>query len=122
MLHTSPYKEEERQVEPEKKTPRGQAEDLIRLLVPDWRPTARQGLWAIRIVLATVVVLGLLTLVGQPFGIMLWDWIKLLMVPAVIAGSGLWFNQQQRERELQIAREHRVSDAQRSITSGEGEQ
>jgi hypothetical protein len=57
--------EEERQVEPEK-TPRERAEDLIRLLMPDWRPTARQGLWAIRTVLAIVVVLGILTLVGQP--------------------------------------------------------
>jgi hypothetical protein len=58
MFHTSPCKEEERQVEPEKKSPRERAEDLIRLLVPDWRPTARKGLWAVRIVLATVVVLG----------------------------------------------------------------
>jgi hypothetical protein len=109
MLHTSPCKEEERQVEPEKKSPRERAEDLLRLLVPDWRPTARQGLWAVRIVLASVVVLGILTLVGQPFGITLWDWLKLLVVPAVIAGGGLWFNQQQRERELEIA-ERRSQD------------
>jgi len=109
MLHTSPCKEEERQVEPEKKSPRERAEDLLRLLVPDWRPTARQGLWAVRIVLASVVVLGILTLVGQPFGITLWDWLKLLVVPAVIAGDGLWFNQQQRERELEIA-ERRSQD------------
>jgi hypothetical protein len=75
-------------VEPEK-TPRERAEDLIRLLMPDWRPTARQGLWAIRTVLAIVVVLGILTLVGQTFGIRLWDWIKLLVIPVVIAGGGL---------------------------------
>jgi hypothetical protein len=93
-------------VEPEK-TPRERAEDLIRLLMPDWRPTARQGLWAIRIVLATVAVLGILTLVSQPFGITLWDWLKLLVVPAVIAGGGIWFNRQQRERELAIANEQR---------------
>ena len=109
MPHTSPCKEEKRQVEPEKKSPRERAEDLLRLLVPDWRPTARQGLWAVRIVLASVVVLGILTLVGQPFGITLWDWLKLLVVPAVIAGDGLWFNQQQRERELEIA-ERRSQD------------
>jgi hypothetical protein len=93
-------------VEPEK-TPRERAEDLIRLLMPDWRPTARQGLWAIRIVLASVAVLGILTLVSQPFGITLWDWLKLLVVPAVIAGGGIWFNRQQRERELAIANEQR---------------
>jgi len=98
-------------VEPKKpeKTPRERAEDLIRLLVPDWRPTAWQGLWAIRIVLAIVVGLGLLTVVGQSFGITLWDWLKLLVVPAVIAAGGLWFNRQQRERELEIA-ERRAKD------------
>src|SRR5215208_2830968 len=65
MPHTSPERRRNVQVEPEK-TPRERAEDLIRLLMPDWRPTARQGLWAIRTVLAIVVVLGILTLVGQP--------------------------------------------------------
>jgi hypothetical protein len=97
-------------VEPEK-APRKRAKDLIRLLVPDWRPTARQGLWAIRIVLAAVVVLGLLTLVGQPFGITLWDWIKLLVIPVVIAGGGLWFNAQQREGEQRIANERAQDEA-----------
>jgi len=96
-------------VEPEK-TPRERAEDLINLLVSDWRPTAGQGLWAIRIVLALIVGLGLLTLVGQPFGITLWDWLKLLVVPAVIAGGGIWFNRQQRERELEIARQQRQQE------------
>jgi hypothetical protein len=95
-------------MEPEK-TPRERAEDLISLVVTDWRPTAEQVVWAIRIILATIVVLGLLTLVGRPFGIALWDWLKLLVVPAVIAGGGLWFNRQQRERELEIA-ERRTQD------------
>src|SRR5215203_4380849 len=108
MLHTS-RREGECWVEQEK-TPRERAEDLMRLLVPDWRPTARQSLWAIRIVLAIVVGLGLLTVVGQPFGITLWDWLKLLVVPAVIAGGGLWFNRQQRERELDLARQQREQE------------
>ena len=42
-------------------------------------------------------------LIGYRYGITLWDWIKLLIVPAVIAGGGLWFNAQQRDREQQIA-------------------
>src|SRR5215211_8409115 len=37
----------------------------------------------------------------------LWDWLELLIVPGVIAAGGLWFNRQQRERELGIAREQR---------------
>jgi hypothetical protein len=82
-------------VEPEK-TPRKRAEDpLIRLLVPDWRPTPRQGLWAIRI----GIVLGLLVAIGYSYGITLWDRIKLLVVPAAIAAAGLWFNRQQQERQ-----------------------
>jgi hypothetical protein len=92
-------------VEPEK-TPREQAEDLISLLVPDWRPTSRQGLWAIRI----GIVLSLLVAIGYAYDITLWDWIKLLVVPGVIAGVGIWFNHQQRERELGIAREQREQD------------
>jgi hypothetical protein len=85
-------------VEPEK-TPRGRAENLKRGLVSDWRPTPQQGLWAIRIGIA----LGLLVAIGYPYGITLWDWAKLLIVPAVIAAGGLWFNAQQRDRERQLA-------------------
>ena len=93
----------------EPKSPRERAKDLIRLLVPDWRPTVRQGLWAFRIVLATVVVLGLLTLGGQPFGITLWDWIKLLVVPAVLAVGGVWFNQRQQARD-RVSADRRAQD------------
>ena len=92
-------------MEPEK-TPRKRAEDLISLLVSDWRPTPRQGLWAIR----GAIVLGVLIAVGYFYGVTLWDWTKLLVVPAVIAGGGIWFNRQQRERELAIAREQRERD------------
>ena len=59
-------------MEPEK-TPCERAENLIRLLVPDWRPTRQQGLWAIRI----GIVLGFLVAIGYSYGITLWDWIKL---------------------------------------------
>jgi len=33
----------------------------------------------------------------------LWAWLQLLIIPAVLAGVGLWFNRQQREQELQTA-------------------
>jgi uncharacterized protein YjbI with pentapeptide repeats len=64
-----------------------------------WRPTRRQLLWAG----ASVVLLIVAILIGYRYGITLWDWIKLLIVPTVIAGGGLWFNRQQRERELETA-------------------
>jgi hypothetical protein len=61
--------------------------------------TRRQLLWAGSIVgLLTIAVL-----IGYRYGISLWDWIKLLIVPTVIAGGGFWFNAQQREREQHIA-------------------
>jgi hypothetical protein len=66
---------------------------------PRWQPTRKQVLWA-------GAAIGLLTvaiLVGYRYDITLWDWLKLLVVPAVIAGGGLWFNRQQRERELETA-------------------
>lgn len=41
----------------------------------------------------------------------LWDWLKLLIVPAVLAAGGLWFNAQQREREQRIAKERAQVEA-----------
>jgi hypothetical protein len=58
---------------------------------------------------AAVALMVGTVLVGYRYGITLWDWIKLLIVPAVIAGGGLWFNRQQRERETEIA-EQRAQD------------
>jgi hypothetical protein len=68
---------------------------FIRDLVPDWRPTRDQVLWAVRSVIVLLVALGLLTLIGLPFGITLWTWVKLLIVPAAIAVRTIWFNQRQ---------------------------
>ena len=82
---------------------------FIRELVPNWRATREQVLWVVRITIALVLVLGILTLIGLPFGITLWEWVKLLIVPAMIAAGGLWFNRQQRERELETA-ERRAQD------------
>jgi hypothetical protein len=68
---------------------------------PRRRPTRRQVLWTLG--LAAVLAV-------DRYDKTLWDWMKLLIVPAVIAGGGLWFNRQQRERELEIAREPRERD------------
>jgi uncharacterized protein YjbI with pentapeptide repeats len=80
-----------------------------------WRPTRRQVLWTVGVVVATVVassiVLGYV-LEWEWTGLVkdkaytkrtLWDWLQLLIIPAVLAAGGLWFNQQQRDRELEIA-------------------
>ena len=77
-----------------------------------WQPTRRQLLWA-----GSIAVLAFLIIVvcGYLFGWKwtglpkqtLWDSLELLIIPAVLAGVGIWFNRQQRERELEIAREQR---------------
>jgi hypothetical protein len=86
MLHTSPCKEE-RQVDDHQQSRS--------------RPTRKQLLWTLGIVAVFTIVI----FIGYRYGITLWDWLKLLVVSAVFAGGGLWFNRQQRERELRIARE-----------------
>src|SRR5829696_3016723 len=88
MLHTSPGREESRVDQQQQSR---------------WQPTRRLLLWAgTAVALLTVAIL-----IGYRYDITLWDWIKLLIVPAVIAGGGLWFNRQQRERELETARQQR---------------
>ena len=65
-----------------------------------------------RLVAWSVVCLALFTIavyIGYRYDITLWDWLKLLVVPVVIAGVGIWFNHQQCERELEIA-ERRTQD------------
>jgi uncharacterized protein YjbI with pentapeptide repeats len=105
MLHTAPKREEKRLVVPEK-TPRERAEDLMSLLF-GWRPTPQQGVWAIR----SAVVLVVLIAIGYAHNITLWDWAKLLIIPAAIGFGGLWFNAQQRDREQTLAREHAQDEA-----------
>jgi hypothetical protein len=41
----------------------------------------------------------------------LWDWLKLLIVPAILAAGGLWFNAQQRDREQKLANERAQDEA-----------
>src|SRR5215208_5462269 len=89
MLHTSPLREEHQ---------------MQQLEQPRWRPSRRQVLWT----LAIVAVLTVAVLIGYRYDITLWDWIKLLIIPAAISGAGLWFNTQQRERERE--REQRIAD------------
>ena len=51
-----------------------------------WRPTRRKLLRAA----AAVVLLFVAVLISLLYEKNLWDWITLLIVPAVIAGGGLW--------------------------------
>jgi hypothetical protein len=76
---------------------------LKRLRQSRWPPTRTQLLWAGGI--AALAFCGYLfgwKWTGLPKQT-LWDWLQLLIIPAVLAGVGLWFNRQQREQELQTA-------------------
>jgi hypothetical protein len=70
-----------------------------------WQPTRTQLLWA-----GATAGLLIAILIGYRYGITLWDWIKLLVVPGAIAGVGLWFNRQQQERQREVE-DRRTQDA-----------
>src|SRR5829696_4553294 len=107
MLHTSPCREEY-QVDQQQQD--GQQRQSR------WHPTRRQLLWAgatVGLVLFTIAIL-----IGYRYDITLWNWLKLLVVPAVIAAGGLWFNTQQREREQRIASERAQDDTLQAYLDG----
>src|SRR5215216_4545198 len=111
MFHTSCREEgqEEGRVEPDK-TPRKRASKFIKdLVAPAWQPSRDQVLLATRIVLVLVVLLAILTLIGLPFGITLWAWVKLLIVPAVLAIGGYLFTRSE-NRATRVAAEQRAQD------------
>ena len=108
MLHTHPPYGEEPHVTLDQK-PRERS--FIRDLVPtDWHPTREQRLRTITIAIVIVVVLSVLTLIGLPFGITLWGWAQLLIVPAVLAMGGYLFTWSA-NRHAQILAENQMRDA-----------
>lgn len=92
MPHNYYRKGEEHQVE------REQTPIVRRVPTPAW-------------ILGGLVLLLALIVVGYRYHITLWDWLKLLIVPAVLAGGGIWFNKQQRDRELEIADQRTQDEA-----------
>jgi hypothetical protein len=97
-------------VEPEK-TPRKQPTKFIKDLVPQWRPSREQQLWAMRIAIVLVVVLGILTLIGLSFEITPWDWLKVLAVPITIGAAVPLINWLQKQRELEFEVRRTQTDA-----------
>jgi len=84
-----------------------------------WRRTGRQVFWIAGVVIAVPAVLFVINrfFVHRP----LWDWLELLIVPAVLAGGGLWFNAQQRDREQRIANERAQDEALQAYLVGMSE-
>lgn len=94
-------------MEREPQTTRERAVLLLRAtLLPGWHPTSSQRLvWAIR----GVIGLGVLVLVASAVDKPLWDWLDLLIVPAVLAIGGYLFSNSQ-NRATQAATERRTQD------------
>jgi hypothetical protein len=86
-----------------------------------WRPTGGQILWVVGIVVALVVLIRIgyalqWTRFGQSKvaqdvrpGKTLWDWLKLLIIPAVLAMGGYLFTRSE-NRATQAAAERRAQD------------
>lgn len=81
-------------------------EDLV---TPASQLSREQVLWATRIVLVLAGLLTLLTLIGLPFGITLFAWLKLLIVPVVLAIGGYLFTRSE-NRAGRLAAEQRAQD------------
>jgi uncharacterized protein YjbI with pentapeptide repeats len=81
----------------------------VTFAVSRWLPTtnAKRLIWSLRI----ASVIGILALISYAYDKTLWDWLKLLIVPAVIAAGGIWFNHRQQEREQQSADRRTRDDA-----------
>ena len=70
---------------------------------PRWQTTTRQLIGLAALVVGLLIIAAYSAeWTGFP-GKTLWNWLQLLIVPLVIAAGGVWFNRQQRERELEIA-------------------
>jgi hypothetical protein len=109
-------------MEQEPKTPRERPEDLIRLLVPDWRPTPQQVLWSIRIAIVVTIillaVLFILYLVGLLFGITVLNLLKVLAVPITLGAAVPLLNWLQKKRELDVEYQRSQDEALQAYMDG----
>jgi pentapeptide repeat protein len=82
---------------------------FIRELVPDWRPTREQGVWAVRIaVVVAVTLLGILALlwvISVLIGVELMALLKVLAVPITVGAAVPLLNWLQKKHELEVEHE-----------------
>ena len=68
--------------------------------------------------LVLVVLLGILTVVGLPFDITLWDWLDLLIIPFVLALGGYLFTRSENRSNREIADDRRQDDTLQAYLDG----
>src|SRR5689334_13946366 len=79
-------------------------------MIPDLKPLIAKRKWLITILMITSAVATLVVLDASYFnwsytGIgtkTLWDWLDLLIIPAVIAVGGYWFSRAEKRYEIDI--------------------
>jgi hypothetical protein len=103
------WSREQGEVAQEPRITQERALELLRatLAIPRGSPTteARRLVWAIR----CAIVLGVLVLIASAVDKPLWAWLNLLIVPTVLAGGALWFNQRQQAR-AEASNDQRAQD------------
>jgi hypothetical protein len=70
--------------------------------------------WPVAVLTATVLVIFLTGLLGvwRSWERPLWDWLGLLIIPVVLGLGGIWFNNQTRKSEQELASRERENDRQ----------
>jgi hypothetical protein len=77
-----------------------------------WRKDTWKDQWPISALIATTLVIFLTGLLGywrsweRPF----WDWLGLLIIPVLLGLGGIWFNNQTRKSEQELASREREND------------
>jgi hypothetical protein len=88
---------------------------FISELVPDWRPTREQVLWAIRITVVVIVVLLAILLllygISRLFSIELMNLLKVLAVPITVGAAVPLLNWLQKKRELDVENQRARDEA-----------
>jgi hypothetical protein len=101
------------------------------LLPNGWPPRRKVAVVAVRIIaaLAMLAVFMIVATYVCDCGLTRWKWLRLLIVPATIAGVGIWFNWAQQKREAvrkaeqaeEESREARIREAIQNAVQGEKE-
>lgn len=75
----------------------------------EWKWLKQYKRWVLMVLVAVVFVCVaiLVTFLQQKT---FWDWLQLLVVPAALAGAGLWFSRQQTSRQSELAEDKRRED------------
>jgi Pentapeptide repeats (8 copies) len=103
-------RDESRKVEQEQQPHKRAFIREIRELVSDWRLTSEHHPWMTRVTIV-LVALAILTLIGLPFEITLWDWLNLLAVPITVGGAVPLLTKLQKDRELDVQKRQAQDEA-----------